>query len=416
MIEQVFREGFSRYLALPVVGPLMDRYAGWLGEQQYTRRSTQFELRMASQIAAFLKDRGFTAIEELGEDDLEHCYRVFHQRKPGESGSVHTLKRFLSECGLLQPAPRRVPSRSDLHIDGFMAHLRDGRGYAASTVLRQGQIVRELLEWIGFERHPQRLCSLSQEDIEGFLHHLAKRMGRVALQKPVAILRNFLQFLISSGIIAAGLETRIDTPRIYGRERLPCSLPWATVEALLRSVDRRCLTGIRDYAILSLIVSYGLRSCDVVALKIDDIDWRSASIRICQSKTGNPLELPLTPEVGSALYRYLKKVPRYGEHRELFLRVKAPGGPLKPTAVTEVFQAWSRRSGLEIPFRGPKCLRHSYAVHLLRQGVPLKTIGDLLGHRTTEATGVYLRLAADDLREVALHVPAFEQKREAVTP
>jgi site-specific recombinase XerD len=74
--------------------------------------------------------------------------------------------------------------------------------------------------------------------------------------------------------------------------------------------------------------------------------------------------------------------------------------------VTEAFQAWSKRSGLTIPFQGAHCLRHSYAVHLLRAGISLKTIGDLLGHRTLESTCVYLRLAVEDLREVALDLPA----------
>ena len=93
-------------------------------------------------------------------------------------------------------------------------------------------------------------------------------------------------------------------------------------------------------------------------------------------------------------------------YRELFLRHRTPVGVLKPTAVTEAFQAWAKRSGLGIPFQGAHCLRHSYAVYLLRSGVSLKTIGDLLGHRTLESTCVYLRLAVEDLREVSLDLPA----------
>jgi len=139
---------------------------------------------------------------------------------------------------------------------------------------------------------------------------------------------------------------------------------------------------------------------------LDDLKWRAGHILIRQSKTGNPLELPLTDEVGSAIQDYLRKVPRYGLHRQVFLRLKAPGGPLKTTAVIEAFQAWTARSGLEISFKGVHCIRHSYALHLLRQGVPLKTIGDVLGHRSPESTAVYLRLATEDLRTVALPVPA----------
>jgi len=85
--------------------------------------------------------------------------------------------------------------------------------------------------------------------------------------------------------------------------------------------------------------------------------------------------------------------------------MRAPIGVLKPTAVTEAFQALLRRSGTKIPFNGPHCLRHSFALQLLRNGTPLKTIGDILGHRTAESTSVYLRLATGDLREVSLPVP-----------
>jgi integrase len=230
-------------------------------------------------------------------------------------------------------------------------------------------------------------------------------MGRVALQKPISTIRNFLRFLAADGLIPPGLDNQIDTPRVYRLEQLPRALPWETVQAFLRSIDRNKAIGKRDYAMFSLIATYGLRACDVVALKLDDIKWRTGTIRICQSKTGNPLELPLTHEVSSAIYDYLRTVPRYGKYREIFLRLKAPGGILKSTAVTEAFQAWSQKSGLDIPFKGTQCLRHSYALHLFRQGLSLKTIGDLLGHRSPESTAVYIRLATEDLREVALHVP-----------
>jgi len=111
------------------------------------------------------------------------------------------------------------------------------------------------------------------------------------------------------------------------------------------------------------------------------------------------------------LLRSLRRARPASPHRQLFLRERAPAGVLKPTAVTEVFQKWVRRSGLPIPFQGPHCLRHSYAVALLRRGVGLKTLGDLLGHRTADSTCAYLRLATDDLREVALAVPRAAASR-----
>jgi integrase/recombinase XerD len=81
--------------------------------------------------------------------------------------------------------------------------------------------------------------------------------------------------------------------------------------------------------------------------------------------------------------------------------------PLERQTVGSAFRNRVERSALKMPFRGVHCLRHSYAAHLLRQGVSLKGIGDVLGHRTTESTCVYLRLDLDELREVALPLPAL---------
>jgi site-specific recombinase XerD len=406
MITQLFPKAFQRYQNLPVLGPIMDSYAGWLIEQQYTHRSCRYELRMAAHISNFLKNRNCHWVEDVSENDLQECYQLFRQKFPKEEGSVRVLARFLMEHAILKPTPAPPPSLKAIHLKAFEAHLRDDRGYAPSTVQRHIRFASDLLDWLKFDEAPNRLAFLSVTDIEGFIRQLGKRMGRVALQKPISVTRNFLRFLATDGLIPAGIDKQIDTPRVYRHERLPRALAWDTVQAFQRSIDRNTAIGKRDYAMFSLMITYGLRACDVVALKLDDIKWRSGRIRFCQTKTGKPLELPLTGEVSSAIYYYLKSVHRYGKYREIFLRLRAPGGILKPTAVTEAFQAWSRKSGIDIPFKGTGCLRHSYALHLSRRGLSLKTIGDLLGHRTPESTGGYIRLATEDLREVALHIPA----------
>ncbi|HEY6272070.1 MAG TPA: tyrosine-type recombinase/integrase [Terriglobales bacterium] len=406
MITHIFPQDSHRYLSLPVLGPLMDGYAGWLQEQRYTWRSTRYELRMAAHAAAYLKRRAVRGIEDVSDQHLTACHALFRRKFPEEAGSVQVLARFLDESGCLKKSAAPILGPVDTLAAEFMAHLRAVRGYAPSTVQRQGQIAAEFLTWLKFKEAPDRLASLTPLDIEGFLQHLGRRMSRVGLQKPIATLRGFLRFLSAAGMAPAGLDGMIDTPRVYRQEQLPRSLPWSTVESFLSSINRDSAIGKRDYAIFSLIATYGLRACEIVALTLDDILWRNRLLRIRQSKTGHTLELPLTDAVGSAIHDYLAKVPRYGAYRQVFLRLKAPSGTLKPTAVIEAFQAWSSRSGLEIPFKGVHCLRHSYALHLLRRGLPLKTIGDLLGHCSPESTTVYLRLATEDLRTVALPVPS----------
>jgi len=230
-------------------------------------------------------------------------------------------------------------------------------------------------------------------------------MCRASLQHEIAAVRGLLRFLSTNGRVRTGLDRQIDTPRLYRLEQLPRALPWKTVTTLLKGIDRKSAMGLRDYAMFLLIATYGLRASEVVAITLDDIRWRQGSLRIHQRKTSSPLELPLTNEISAALIKHLQRTPPTAPHRRVFLRMRAPIGLLKPTAITEAFQSLVRKSGLKVPSHGPHCLRHSFAVELLKNGTPLKTIGDILGHRTAESTAVYLRLATGDLREVSLPIP-----------
>jgi site-specific recombinase XerD len=273
------------------------------------------------------------------------------------------------------------------------------RGLADATVADHASTASELLAFLRYDANSRVLQRLKSRQIEEFIKIVARRLSRESLQHTVAHLRSFLRFLVGRGTIADVLA--IDTPRVYRGERLPRSLPWKTVE----SFDRSTPMGRRDYAMFLLITTYGLRTSEVAALRLDDIEWRTGRVRVPRPKLKTPIVLPLTKEVGAAIIEYLRRDRADLPHREVFLRVRAPAGPLAPTAVTEAFQGWTRRAGLPIPYQGPHCLRHSLAVHLLRRGTSIKAIGDLLGHRSTESTCVYLRLHVEDLRDAALDVP-----------
>src|SRR5947208_4580303 len=133
--------------------------------------------------------------------------------------------------------------------------------------------------------------------------------------------------------------------------------------------------------------------------------WRAGTLTVRQTKTRQTLLLPLSEEGRTVLARYLSTGRPRSACRELFLRRRAPAGPLAATAVHDILQRRVALSGLHLPPLGSHALRHSFAVHLLRQGASLPAIGATLGHRDGESTAVYLRLAIDDLREVGLPVP-----------
>jgi integrase/recombinase XerD len=419
MLLDLYPRVHRRYTSLPIIGPTLDGYGIWLLKQGYSTERVCEHFRAARRLASRLEQRNVQSLTELRRSQLRACAPADSQEDPDLAVLVRQLDQYFDTELSLFPKPS--PSLLDQRVTAYTTYLEQVRGCTHSTCGYHRRTVTEFLTHLGYEKSPTRLTALTGRDLESFVCAVGPRQTRGSLQHVVSHLRGFLRFLVSTGEIPPGLEKQIDTPRVYRGEQLPRALPWETVRALLNAIDRTTSMGLRDYAMFLLIATYGLRACEVVSLTLDDVEWRMARLRIPQRKTRSALWLPLTDEVGTVLLDYLrhgraalavrrKRLPYQGNaahsYRELFLRHRTPIGVLKPTAITEVFQAWSKRSGLAIPFQGVHCLRHSYAVYLLRSGLSLKTIGDLLGHRNFESTCVYLRLAVDDLREVALDLPA----------
>jgi integrase/recombinase XerD len=323
--------------------------------------------------------------------------------------TVRALKRYLVANDLIaKDQPATAISPASVLIEEYACYLGDVRGLAATTISLNQYTARRFLKHL--DKQHLALKDLQAAQIESYIAAASKRLCRRSLQTNISALRGFLRFLAIDCRIPTGLAGQIDTPRLYRFEQLPRALPWETVRVLLRSIDRTSAKGLRDYAMFLLIATYGLRTSEVVAITLDDIRWRQGSLRIHQRKTSSPLELPLTNEVLCALAKHLKRTPPSKSYRRIFLRTRAPIDALKPMAVTDAFASWARKSGLSIPHHGAHCLRHSLAVHLLKKGTPLKTIGDILGHRCADSTSTYLRLATDDLREVSLPVPGTERQ------
>jgi len=418
MLLKLYPRVHRRYTLLPVLGAIMEGFGTWLLNQGYSTDCVREHFCAMRRLARLLHRRGIGSVTELTRSKLQACAPANRLDDRRLAASVRLLDRYL-ECET-SLYPVRSLSRIEQRVAAYAAHLDQVRGLAPSTVAAHCGTAAALLADIDYDSSPNRLRALTALDVEGFIRHSGARLRRASLQHIVAHVRGFLRFMASSGETAIGHDKQIDTPRVYREEQLPKALAWETVQALLQAIDRTTPSGIRDYAIFLLIATYGLRRCDIVALTLDDVAWRSRQLRIQQRKTGRLLWLPLTDEVATALLEYLRRGrPHLGvrrfrrgfqsdhpQFRQIFLRCCTPAGVLKPTAITEAFQTWSRRSGLKIPFQGVHCLRHSYALHLLRSGLSLKTIADLLGHRSLESTCVYLRLATDDLRDVPLDLPA----------
>lgn len=402
MLAEIFPRFHSRFSSLPLLGPHLDGFVVWLRSRGYPEHPIRMRIRETPRVEALLRRGRARRLENVTVAEILRFVPPHSQDDVYLAAVVRSLARYLDEQGVLSTS---APTPSESIVAAYRSHLERVRGLAESTITHHSATAAELLDFLDFDSRHRALQHLGQPQLEEFVRVLGARIGRASLQHTVAHLRSFLRFLGSRGDVARGLDSSIDTPRLYRGERLPRSLPWQTVQDFLAAIDRSTPMGQRDYAIFLLIGTYGLRTSEIAALCLDDLEWRGGRIHVPRSKTDGRLALPLTDEVGAAVLAYLRHARPSSQRREVFLRVRAPAGPLAPTAVTEAFQRWARRSGLSIPFQGPHCLRHSLAIHLLRQGAPLKAIGDLLGHRSIESTAVYLRLHVTDLRDAALNLP-----------
>ena len=408
MLRSLFPRAHQKYFSLPLLGPITDGFDHWLKASGFTVGSRTLAINLLPIADKQLRRRGIDEVAKLNHAVLDDCCRALKKKYPYRAGTIHTLERYLVATGLIVD-DRQATQPSSLTGD-YAGHLREVRGFATSTVSSHRRTAQCFLQHLTTEGTALR--RIRPCHIESYVAQAGKRLSRASLQHDIAALRGFLRFLATDGRAPTGLDRQIDMPRLYRLERLPRALPWETVRTLLQSVDTGSPMGLRDYAMFLLIATYGLRASEVVAISLDDIHWRQGILRIHQRKTSSPLELPLTNEVLSALVKHLKRTPPPAPYRRVFLRMRAPMGVLKPTAVTEAFQALVRQSGLSVSYQGPHCMRHAYALRLLKNGTPLKTIGDILGHRTAEATCMYLRLATGDLREVALAVPGARAGKE----
>lgn len=412
MLQSLFPRIHQKFLSMPLLGSIVDGFDDWLAESGYTLGSRKNSICILPYVDADLRRRRARDVASLTVATLDKCWRELINVFPTNAGTVRALKRYLTITGLIAADGTETGECSAVTVltKEYADYLREVRGFAASTISQHRYSARCFLDHLQTKRIP--LGSIQAKDIETYINESGKRLSRASLQHDIGAVRGLLRFLTTDGRVPTGLDRQIDTPRLYRLERLPHALPWNTVAELLRSMETATAMGLRNYAIFLLIATYGLRASEVVSINLDDIGWRQRILRIHQRKTSSPLELPLTNEVLSALVKHLKRTPPPAPYRRVFMRMRAPIGVLKPTAVTEAFQALVRSSDLDIPYQGPHCLRHSYALHLLKSGTPLKTIGDILGHRTAESTSMYLRLATGDLREVALPIPGRATGKE----
>jgi site-specific recombinase XerD len=225
--------------------------------------------------------------------------------------------------------------------------------------------------------------------------------ARLSVRAYASSLRSFLRYAESRGWCTRGLAASVALPRLYQHENLPVGPSWSDVQRLVATTEGSRPKDIRDRAILLLLVVYALRSGEVRALRLEDLDWEKGLLFVSRTKGRKQEPYPLSPTVGQAIIRYLREARPRSSYREVFLTVEAPIQPLRQSSLWTIVVKRTLSLDPPVERHGPHALRHASATHLLAQGFSLKEIGDHLGHRLPKTTAVYAKVNLTGLREVA---------------
>jgi len=389
----------------------IETYLAWLVGQGYSTKSVWRRVPMAFAFGEFAGERGARVIDDLPAH-VEAFVAGRVARHDTRAGSTRPMAKEVR--GPLEQMPSVVlpgfePTSRPHHaqpfadvVPGFFGYLVEERGLRPASVLSYRHHLDRFeayLRRIGVES----VRELSPPILSAFIVDRARAgLAKSTVRDGAGVLRVFLRYAHREGVLASDLSAAVGWPQVYRLSSIPRSISWDDVNRVLAGVDRRTEAGRRDYAILLLLVTYGLRGREVAALTLDDIDWKRERLAIPERKAGHSTAFPLSDVVGEALLDYLQRGRPAATDRHVFFRAAAPRRPIGTAAVSSLARSYLLKAGVDVPRPGSHTLRHSAVQRLVDANFDLKTIGDFVGHRSARSTEVYAKVAVEALREVAL--------------
>lgn len=297
-------------------------------------------------------------------------------------------------------------------LSNFETYLVRQRGLSPRTIYHVLRFADRFLDH-RFGHDMLDLAALNAGDIVAFMEHLVTRKRPFRDKTPATHLRSFFQYLFAQDLTTTNLSLCVPRAHKPWGARLPRYLSPEEVEAVVASVRGNPRRGARDYAMLLLMARLGLRAPEIIAIQLDDIDWRAGELMV-RGKGQQHDRLPIPPDVGEAISEYLRKDRSSATTRALFVTHRAPNRPFKDSQVINaILKDAFAATGVKppTPYVGSHVLRHSLATNMVRAGASLEEIGDLLRHRSRATTMIYAKLDTDGLRSIAQPWPVAEVAR-----
>jgi len=301
-----------------------------------------------------------------------------------------------------QEKKRKIQSKL---LKQYLDFLREHQCLSDSTINTRRFFISRFLSEIGGIATPSKLHKLSPKNIHDYIIKTSELLGRASKKQLVTALRSFLRFAHIYGYIKKSLSEVVPVITTRKLEGVPKKISWDDIGKLLSAPDRKTPGGRRDYAILLLLATYGVRIGQVRNLKLSDIKWHQGTIYFNPSKGGKPLSFPLEASVAKAILEYIKRDRKDEPFKKIFLTVNGPKRPLNSHNYLNSLRLYYKRAGIVSEAKGAHAIRHAFATRLMEARVPIKTISDLLGHKLIGTTFIYTKVDVERLRTLARKWP-----------
>ena len=307
---------------------------------------------------------------------------------------------------MINPAQEKKIDESSKLLTEYLTFLQNHQCVAQSTMDIHRNYVIAFLDTLKERAAPSKIRTLAANTIHDYIIQTAKSFSRAKRKHLVSSLRSFLRFLHIRGYLNRNLVPAVPTIRTYKLASVPRGIPWDSVQKLLSMPDRTTPAGRRNYAVLQLLATYGVRIGQALNLRISDIKWEEKTIYFQPCKGGKPLCFPLQKDVAQALLEYLRMDRGNYPFPQVFLAIKGSKKPLSPnTVLGKSLKSYYKLAGVKSTGGTSHPIRHAFATRLMEQEVPIKTIADLLGHRRVSTTFIYTKVDLRHLRLLARDWP-----------
>lgn len=400
-----------------VFGPLSgfaEGFADYLSGLGYAPTSVVLRLNMLNHLSRWLAAEG---VQPVGFDAgmierFVNARRLDHVDLSSARALVPLLAFLRSVGAIPDPvAPVGPGTPMDVVLAQWCEFLARERGLQGSSIRYYRDLARPFLV--------SRMCGdgmnfagLDARAVSAFVREHIPGMPIGMAKLTVTALRSLLRFLFAAGLTTERLDGAVPARAGYRDSGLPKGLAPAQLEALISAIDPGTDTGKRDLAIVVLLARLGLRAAEVAALRLEDLDWRAATLRV-PGKGGRIDVLPLPADVGEVLVEHLQ-VKRHpaAVGRALFFASLAPYLPLGHAGVQGVVRSAGMRTGLGTV--GTHRLRHSVATATINAGASLEEVSQLLRHRHLSSTTIYAKVDLTHLTSLATPWPTHRPAAGAV--